>query len=334
MLSDASQVEESVTEYLVSAQVVATQSLDAAREAVCRIFLQHDLAGPDGAINMRLNAMVDPYMTFGYLTYQAEAELTMPATEECYIVNLTTQGQTTAFRRDGVRERTSGNERGLVLLPTKSHRVQWTSDAEQLHVKIPRSVLEFQLADALGKPVTEVVNFEFGLDLTTAQGQGLLRSAQFLAAELDRPTGLRQMPLARAQLERYVISSLLHAGRHQFTDALASGEDVRRVGRLAPVLQYIEANADRELTPEILARVGCVSVRALFAAFQEQLGESPMAYVRRIRLGHVRAELLRGDPLKLGVTEVAMRWGFLHMSRFAQQYRALFNELPSVTLHR
>jgi hypothetical protein len=29
-----------------------------------------------------------------------------------------------------------------------------------------------------------------------------------------------------------------------------------------------------------------------------------------------------------------MRWGFLHLPRFAQQYRDHFNELPSITLHR
>ena len=59
-----------------------------------------------------------------------------------------------------------------------------------------------------------------------------------------------------------------------------------------------------------------------------------MAYVRRIRLGRVRAELLRSDPSTVRVTDVAMRWGFMHLSRFAEQYRELFNELPSVTLHR
>jgi transcriptional regulator GlxA family with amidase domain len=100
------------------------------------------------------------------------------------------------------------------------------------------------------------------------------------------------------------------------------------------VVAYIEANADGDLTPEILARVGCVSVRTLHAAFQDQLGEAPMAYVRRIRLSRVRAELLRSDPQRVRVTDVAMRWGFLHQSRFAQQYREQFDELPSVTLHR
>jgi AraC-like DNA-binding protein len=283
---------------------------------------------------MRFNATASGHMTLGYLTYQAEAELTMPPTEDCYIVNLTIAGATRGSRGDGVRERTAGNERGLVLSPVQNHRVQWTADAEQLHLKITRARLESHLADLVGKPVTKVIDFGFGVDLTSGPGRGLLRSVCFLAAELDRPAGLAEMPFARAQLEAYVLSSLLYAGRHQFSAVLADPHNVRRLGRLTPVLQYIEANAESDLTPETLARAARVSVRTLHAAFQQQLGESPMAYVRRIRLGRVRAELLRSDPSKVRVTDVAMRWGFMHLSRFAEQYREQFNELPSVTLHR
>jgi AraC-like DNA-binding protein len=283
---------------------------------------------------MRFNATASGHMTLGYLTYQAEAELTMPPTEDCYIVNLTIAGATRGSRGDGVRERTAGNERGLVLSPVQNHRVQWTADAEQLHLKISRARLESHLADLVGKPVTKVIDFGFGVDLTSGPGRGLLRSVCFLAAELDRPAGLAEMPFARAQLEAYVLSSLLYAGRHQFSAVLADPHNVRRLGRLTPVLQYIEANAESDLTPETLARAARVSVRTLHAAFQQQLGESPMAYVRRIRLGRVRAELLRSDPSKVRVTDVAMRWGFMHLSRFAEQYREQFNELPSVTLHR
>jgi AraC-like DNA-binding protein len=308
--------------------------VEEAREAVSRIYLRHNLSSRDGALNMRFNATAGGHMTLGYLTYQAEAELTMPPTEDCYIVNLTIAGATRGSRGDGVRERTAGNERGLVLSPVQNHRVQWTADAEQLHLKISRARLESHLADLVGKPVTKVIDFGFGVDLTSGPGRGLLRSVCFLAAELDRPAGLAEMPFARAQLEAYVLSSLLYAGRHQFSAVLADPHNVRRLGRLTPVLQYIEANAESDLTPETLARAARVSVRTLHAAFQQQLGESPMAYVRRIRLGRVRAELLRSDPSKVRVTDVAMRWGFMHLSRFAEQYREQFNELPSVTLHR
>ncbi len=321
-------------EYLASGSVITTRSLEEAREAGTEIYLPHDLVGPQDAMNMRLNALTDRHMTLGYLTYQAEAELTMPATEHCYHVNLTIVGETKASRSDGCREVTVGGRRGVVLSPVQTNRVSWTPEAEQLILKIPRTSLESHLSDLIGKPVTEVVDFDFGLDLTTSSGRALLRAVHFLATELDKPAGLAEMPLAREQLEAYVLTSLLHAGRHQFSDALAGHEDVRRLGRLSTVVSYIETHADDEITPEILARVGCVSVRTLHAAFQEQLGESPMAYVRRIRLSKARAELLRSDPRKTRVADVAMRWGFFHQSRFAQQYRDQFNELPSVTLQR
>ena len=102
--------------------------------------------------------------------------------------------------------------------------------------------------------------------------------------------------------------------------------------RLAPVVAYLEAHADEPLTPQQLARVGCMSVRTLHAAFQQMLGETPMSYLRRIRLDRAHAELLRGDPTLVRVTDVAVRWGFCSQSRFAEQYRARFGELPSRTL--
>lgn len=321
-------------EYLTSSRVIDTTSLEDAQDAVTRVYLPHNLRGPSDALHMKLNAVTDRRMTLGYLTYQARAELTMPATEDCYHVNLTVAGETWADRTDGGREITRACQRGIVLSPVQRNTVRWSPTAEQLILKIPRSSLESHLADILGRPVTEVVNFDFGLDLTSGPGQALLQSVAFLASEVDRPAGLAEMPVARGQLEAYILTLLLHAGRHQFSDELTGTEETKRLGRLAPVVRYVEANAGSELTPEILARVGCMSVRTLHAAFQEQLGESPMSYVRRIRLSKVRAELLHSDPQQARVTDIAMRWGFFHQSRFAQQYREQFNELPSTTFHR
>jgi len=323
-----------VQQFLASVPVISTRSLEEARDAVTRVYLPHDLVGSADAMNMHLNAITDRRMTLGYLTYQADAELTMPATEDCYHVNLTVAGETRASRSDGGREHTHPHRRGVVLSPVQTNTVRWTPDAEQLILKIPRTSLESHLSDLLGNPVTQVVRFDFGLDLTTPAGRTLLRSVEFLASELDKPDGLACLPSAREQLEAYVMTALLHAGRHQYSDALSGSEDERRLGRLAPVIAFIEQHADDEITPEVLARVGCVSVRTLHASFSEQLGESPMAYVRRIRLSRVRAELLRSDPLNVRVTDIAVRWGFFHQSRFAQQHRDEFNELPSVTLRR
>lgn len=312
--------------------VIATRSLEEARDAVTRIYLPHDLTSRDDRVDMTLNAVSDHHFTLGYLTYHASTELVMPATENCYHVNLTTAGSTDADRTDGARERTLASERGIVLSPVQRNTVRWTPQAEQLILKIPRASIETHLGELIGQPVTDVIDFDFGLDLSSGAGRSLLHAVQFLADELDRPDGLAEMPLAREQLEAFVMTQLLHAGRHQYTDALKAPAEAVRLGRLAPIVAYMEANADEPLTPQELARVGCMSVRTLHASFQQTFGESPMAYLRRIRLDHVRAELLRSDPTQVRVTDVAMKWGFFHQSRFAQQYREHFGELPSRTL--
>lgn len=312
--------------------VLGTTSLEEARDAVTRVYLDHELTAPGDRLQMTLNATSDRLFTLGYLTYQSCAKLIMPPTEDCYHVNLTVGGRTDASRTDGGRETTRARTSGIVLLPDQENTVRWSPDAEQLILKIPRLSLETHLGEHLNHPVNEVVDFDFGIDLTTAAGSTLLSSVEFFARELDRPGGLADMPIAREQLEAFIMTQLLHTARHQFSDELVAPEGPVRNGRLGPVIEYMEQHADEPLSPPELARVGCMSVRTLHATFQQELGESPMSYLRRVRLDHVRAELMRCDPAMTRVTDVALRWGFLHQSRFAQQYRERFGELPSETL--
>lgn len=95
----------------------------------------------------------------------------------------------------------------------------------------------------------------------------------------------------------------------------------------------LDANPDRAVyVPEICAAIG-VPERTLRLCCQHQLGMSPKHYltVRRMHLAH-RCLLMTG-PNETTVTEVAMRFGFWHLSRFAAEHRLLFGESPSATLH-
>ena len=80
-----------------------------------------------------------------------------------------------------------------------------------------------------------------------------------------------------------------------------------------------------------LARFAGVSSRSLQTAFQRDLGVSPMAYLRQVRLERARQDLLLGRG---PVSEVAYHWGFSNLGRFATQYRARFGERPSETTAR
>jgi transcriptional regulator GlxA family with amidase domain len=82
-----------------------------------------------------------------------------------------------------------------------------------------------------------------------------------------------------------------------------------------------------------LAVIAGCSARSLCSRFRENLGISPMRYLRELRMEKVREDLL--DPEKpRSVTDVAMHWGFYQLGRFAHDYRRRFNESPRETLLR
>jgi AraC-like DNA-binding protein len=83
--------------------------------------------------------------------------------------------------------------------------------------------------------------------------------------------------------------------------------------------------------PEICAALG-VSDRALRRSCEHQLGMSPMSYLRLHRMQSAHRALRQGVPESVRVSDVARRYGFRNLGRFAGEYRDLFGELPSWTL--
>jgi len=77
-----------------------------------------------------------------------------------------------------------------------------------------------------------------------------------------------------------------------------------------------------------------ISRRMLEYHFQDQVGVSPMAYLRSIRLNESRRKLLSPDHVNLSVGDIAAEFGFWHPSRFASYYREQFGENPSETRAR
>lgn len=107
-------------------------------------------------------------------------------------------------------------------------------------------------------------------------------------------------------------------------------------GRLRVVQQaeaVIQASPAAPHTVESLARAVRVSVRSLGRAFQCQRGHGPIEALRRERLLRVRQDLLVASADER-VTDIAMRWGFVHLGRFSRVYATHFGELPSETRRR
>jgi AraC-like DNA-binding protein len=181
-------------------------------------------------------------------------------------------------------------------------------------------------------------------------------------AEVDLsspPAGLVLRPLAAAALELRRLHSkactlverkpdtfsrreAAHALEQEVVGALvACLTTVERNGR-APRPYHVDVmtrfeNALRvdcekqRTTPELCATIG-VPERTLRECCLKFLGLSPGRYIRLRRLNMVRSALQQADPETASVSELAKRYGFTEMGRFAAAYRTVFGEVPSATL--
>ncbi len=77
-----------------------------------------------------------------------------------------------------------------------------------------------------------------------------------------------------------------------------------------------------------------VSRRTVQNSFQTVAETTPLNYLRCVRLNGVRRELLSTTAQQASIGDIASRWGFFHLSHFAEDYQALFGELPSQTARR
>jgi transcriptional regulator GlxA family with amidase domain len=95
---------------------------------------------------------------------------------------------------------------------------------------------------------------------------------------------------------------------------------------------FINEQASRDITVPDIAAAACVTVRALQMAFRRELGTTPTAYLRTVRLARAHRELVDAGLGQDTVTAVAYRWGFSSASRFSAYYRNTYGVSPRQTL--
>jgi transcriptional regulator GlxA family with amidase domain len=198
-------------------------------------------------------------------------------------------------------------------------------------VRIDKVALEQEIAAATGVTAFAETDLAASFDVTAGHGRSWATLVREFYAELRNPDSIIHYPQMAQRWWRLTLSGL----------ALSMGQadgDVHRenlILRPRPVKRVLEAmhgDPGRPFTMTELAQIAGVGVRTLQEAFRRHVGMPPMTYLRELRLARVREELARSDPWQATVSEVARRWGFTHLGRFAGTYRRHYGVSPSRTL--
>lgn len=311
--------------------VFSSEALEETQESVASIFKPHrlDTSRGDGALRARLHSVGLGKVSFNRLTYGREVRIDPERLERFYLIQMPVCGQ--AEIRCDRHCIASDATLASVLNPTARLEMRWSGDCDQLMLRIEREALELACSRHLGHPLRKPLCF--APELRWRDDPNWFHLIAYLSRLLRESPGAPAQPLIAPQLEQLVISTLLTIQPHNYAEAMQRGER-----RLAPrhvkrVEEYIEAHAEEPLTPALLAEVAGVSLRTLYAGFRDFRQQSPMEYLRQVRLQRVRTALQMDDG-NASITETAMRWGFAHMGRFSQCYRQAFGETPSETRRR
>lgn len=314
-------------------QLFHTRDVDEARESVARIFCPHGLntCRPGTTLDARHHSVqLHQHVSLNYVQYGAEVDIEPGYLGDFYLLQIPLRGS--AVVSCGNQHVTATPSTASLPSPTERLRMRWASDSPHLIVRFSQAALRSQLVQLLQAPVEQALVFDLGVSLDAPAITPMLNFVKYLCATLDEDNALIGTALA-VQAESYLLSSLLALAPHNHTQAL-QGDSRRnllpRSVRRAQEFMHSQAHLPLSM-PDLCQHLG-VSSRALQLAFQKCTGQSPMAYLRAIRLDKVHDTLLKvrlNDPMT--ISQIAAEYGFLHLGHFAAHYQERFGELPTQT---
>lgn len=316
---------------MASHSVIRTADLDDARDQVARVFCSHRLtllAGP-GRLDLTLNRYQPGSIGLNYVDYGAGVRIQPGELGSFHLVQIPLQG--VARVRCGAAQVDSTPTLAAVPNATEDVDMLWQEGTPQLVVYLPRTKVEEAVESLTGRRHRAPVRFSLGMDMTTAPARawralvdGLLVDAQAAGPVLHRD--------ARAQLEDLIVLTLVGGHASNYTDQIHCGAELPAPRAIRRAMELCDHAQDEPLTVSMMARSVGVSVRSLQDGFRRYVGMSPAHYLREVRLRSVHRDLSDPEAPPSTVAEVAHRWGFTHLGRFAAAYHHRYGERPSDTL--
>jgi len=315
-------------------EVLRTRDVDEARFRVGQTFADHRLAISRQPELFEARHHVVPLgsMALCYLAYGSEVWLTPGPISDMVLVHLPLRGAVETY---GHRERVlSTPATATIAQPEQPFAMHWQAGSPHLLVRFSAAELSRMLGRMVDADLQQPLRFALGQNLRTERMIAWLDVVRLVCRQVDEGQDLLTHPLAARNLEQLLMSGFLLGSNHSGADLLHQPERSAPPRTLRLALDYLHAHLGDPITVDDIATAAGVRVRALQEAFRRHLDTTPSAYLRTLRLDRVRQELEAGGPANTAVTDVALRWGFVHLSRFAADYRRAFGEYPRDTLRR
>ncbi|MFA5554203.1 MAG: helix-turn-helix domain-containing protein [Phycisphaerae bacterium] len=112
---------------------------------------------------------------------------------------------------------------------------------------------------------------------------------------------------------------------NEFIELVYSSQDSRKVTQIQPAINYIDANYDKPITLNEIAKVCHLSVSRLAHVFKEQMGITIVDYITSVRIERAKQLLLATEQ---NCTEICFQVGYNNQSYFTRTFKDLVGMTP------
>lgn len=268
-------------------------------------------------------------MAIGCISYGTDVSIQIQQLG-AYSISLPIHGQQT-LRMNGETHLSHSNN-GIIVSSQDQQELIIHRNCKKFQVVIPEESVKSVLSNLLSKPVKERVIFEpdmpFSEDNFLRLWWNNIQQCLSLRQDYSRFDGLN---LLSQDYESFLIKALLLTQQNNYSNELRSLQEYQLPKPVMVVREFIHRFADQELDASDLVMISGTSKSTLYREFQQALHMSPMDYLKNYRLEQIHHALLQNNA-NISISRLAYDWGFRHLGRFSQEYKAKYGVLPSETL--
>ncbi|MGI8397631.1 AraC family transcriptional regulator [Agrobacterium deltaense] len=217
----------------------------------------------------------------------------------------------------------------------ESHRtvgpIRLLGPRRHLGLFINKEKITTHLTHLLGRTISGPLDISHKLELKHGSGFLIVQLVEQLLRGAEDSGVLGRSPLACQSLCDALVYMLLENCANRYSNELERTAPSPAPRHVKWAIDFMHEHVAEPISLIDVAKAAKVSIRTLQQGFRQFRNTSPIAYLHEIRLVAAHHELSQA-PTGKTVTEIALKWGFTHLGRFACDYRRRFGETPSQTI--
>ncbi len=307
-----------------------SDNVDFVRAEVAKVYCDHKLSMVrSGQLDARHNRVQIADVSLNFMHYGTEVDITPGELDNFFLIQLPLLGY--AEINSGNQRVVSSTQAASIPAPDKYLSMRWSEDCEQLMVQISRNALEKRLSSLIAQPLNRPLEFDLLMSGEDQKIKAWWRLIDYMLTEFECDQPITAGGGA-THMEQLIMTNLLYAQPHNYTDTLLSKSHSIAPAHVKKAEEYIRANIAQHISIDDLVAETGVSPRSLHEGFRKFRGQSPLNFLRSLRLENARKDLLAAEGGS--VTAIASKWGFTQLGRFSVTYREVYGESPSETMRR